>query len=75
MATTAKLRHEFDKRTDHNFQATEVLRNNERLWKQMGGPNPDELFEGTYQALAEAQRASDKIQNILDRGGDERDHG
>ncbi len=73
MATTAKLRHEFDKRTDHNFQATEVLRNNERLWKQMGGPNPDELFEGTYQALAEAQRASDKLQNILDRGGDERD--
>ncbi len=73
MATTAKLRHEFDKRTDNNFQATEVLRNNEKLWKEMGGPNPDELFDPSYQSLGEAQLAANKLQIILDKGGKDRD--
>ncbi len=73
MATTAKLRHEFDKRTDNNFQATEVLRNNEQLWKDVGGPNPDDLFDPTYQSLAEAQEAAEKLRTILDKGGKDRD--
>ena len=45
MATTAKLRHEFDKRTDHNFLATEVLNNNQSLWFEAGGPASKDLFD------------------------------
>ena len=55
MATTAKLRHEFDKRTDHNFLATEVLENNQSLWFQVGGPKAGDLFDPTYETLAEAR--------------------
>ena len=42
-ATTAKLRHELDKRMEQNELASEVLHNNERLWSSLGGPTPDEL--------------------------------
>ena len=73
MATTAKLRHEFDKRFDINFLATEALKNNERLWSQVGGPNPDDLFEPSYSDLADARRAAQKLQSMLDKGGKERD--
>ena len=66
MATTAKLRHEFDKRTDYNFLATEVLNNNQSLWFQVGGPRAMDLFDPSYAALAEARRAADKLQAKLD---------
>ena len=73
LATTSKLRHEWDKRTEHNFLAVQVLENNEHLWKHARGPLPEDLFDPSDSNLESARCAADTLQRMLDSGGNERD--
>ena len=64
IATGAKLKAEWERRSASNGTAVDVLHANARLWQTVHGPTPEDLFRPTAQALAEARRAADDLEAI-----------
>ena len=56
IATSAKLRHCWEKRSDDNSRAVDVLHHNQREWHSVGGPDPEELF---HPSATDLERAKD----------------
>ena len=65
IATSAKLKNEWERRSADNSVAADVLHANAQVWKVVKGPAPDELFHPTPQALFEARRAADDLEHIV----------
>ena len=64
IATGAKLKAEWERRSAVNSAAVDVLHANAKLWATVHGPNPEDLFRPSAQALAEARRAADDLEAI-----------
>ena len=64
IATGAKLKAEWERRSADNAVAVDVLHDNAQIWKVAQGPAPDDLFRPTPSALAEAWRAADDLEHI-----------
>jgi hypothetical protein len=64
IATSAKLKAEWERRSADNSTAVDVLHANAQLWNIVHGPSPEDLFRPTAQALAEARRAADDLEGI-----------
>ena len=72
VATTAKLRHEFEQRADENADAVSVLHNHQHLWRSVGGPEPDVLFRPSNDDIENASRCCDTLRSMAkadDRDG------
>ena len=61
MATTAKLRHEFEQRANENADAVSVLHNHQHLWRSVGGPEPDALFRPSTDDIENASRCCETL--------------
>ena len=64
IATGAKLKAEWERRSSDNSVAADVLHGNAQIWKTVKGPAPDELFRPTSAALLEARRAANDLEHI-----------
>ena len=69
LATSQKLRAEWDRRLDNNSIAVDRIQENRELWLQAGGPDPDSLQAPTEILLAEAKRTVDVLSLILEKHG------
>ena len=72
VASTSKLRREFEKRTENNSTAVNILHNNQHLWLSVDGPPPDELFRPSAANIEKSKQCSDTLQRMCavdDRDG------
>ena len=66
VASTSKLRREFEKRAAANAEATTILHNNHHLWKSVGGPWPDDLFRPSPSDLEKAQQCCEVLEHMTE---------
>ena len=66
VATTAKLRNEFEKRAQDNADAVSVLHNNQHLWESVGGPCPDRLFRPSTKDIEHATRCCETLLRLAE---------
>ena len=71
IASTAKLRKEFQKRSDDNSMACDVLHNHQHLWASVGGPLVESLFRPSAGDIEQAQQCCDTLQKMIE--GDDPD--
>ena len=71
VASTAKLRREFEKRSDDNSAACDVLHNNQHLWASVGGPQVESLFRPSVEDIEQAKECCDTLQKMAE--GDDPD--
>ena len=71
VASTAKLRREFEKRSDDNSAACNVLNNHQHLWASVGGPQVDSLFRPSIGDIEQAKECCDTLQKMAE--GDDPD--
>jgi hypothetical protein len=69
LATSQKLRNEWDKRLENNSIAVDRIQENRELWLQAGGPDPDALQTPTEILLAEANRTVEVLNLMLEKHG------
>ena len=69
IASTAKLRKEFEKRNEDNSVACDVLHNHQHLWASVGGPQVDSLFCPSVANLEKAKQCSETLEQMAE--GDE----
>ena len=66
IASTAKLRKEFEKRNEDNSTACDVLHNHQHLWASVGGPQVDSLFRPSVAGLEKAKQCSDTLEKMAE---------
>jgi hypothetical protein len=66
VATSVKLKSEYEKRQLENAAACDILHTNEKLWRSVQGPDPGKLFEPTPYALVEGLRAASELEAMID---------
>ena len=71
IASTAKLRKEFQKRSDDNSMACDVLHNHQHLWASVGGPLVESLFRPSAGDIEQAKQCCDTLQKMIE--GDDPD--
>ena len=71
VASTAKLRREFEKRSDDNSAACNVLNNHQHLWASVGGPQVDSLFRPSIGDIEQAKECCGTLQKMAE--GDDPD--
>ena len=69
IASTAKLRKEFEKRNEDNSVAFDVLHNHQHLWASVGGPQAHSLFRPSAANLEKAKQCSETLEQMAE--GDE----
>ena len=69
IASTAKLRKEFEKRNEDNSVACDVLHNHTHLWASVGGPQVESLFRPSAANLEKAKQCSETLEQMAE--GDE----
>ena len=69
LATSSKLRAEWDRRLDNNSIASDVLSSNRELWASAGGPNPESLLTPTESALDLCAKTVVTLQAMLAKHG------
>ena len=52
VATTSKIMHERETRSEQNSRAADVIHGNLAIWRLVGGPDPEALLTPTLEALA-----------------------
>ena len=65
IATGAKLKAEWERRSENNSVAVDVLHGNEQIRRSVQGPATEELFRPTPAALSDARRAADDLEHIV----------
>ena len=66
VATSAKLRNEFEKRADDNSEAVRILHDNCQMWTSVGGPSPDVLFRPDQQKIETANRCCETLRKMAE---------
>ena len=69
LATTSKLRQEWDRRLENNALSVDRLLSNRGLWLQAGGIDPVMLATPTEMHLEEASRTVGTLRAMLERHG------
>jgi len=69
-ATRLALVQEHAKRQAGNDAATAIIRANQELWRDAGGPLPEQLEDPTAKTLQEARVATAYLQQRFEEGGD-----
>ena len=69
VATTEKLRKEWEKRLENNAVAVDRLQENRDLWMSAGGPDPETLATPTLQQLDEVVRVVSTLDAMLEKHG------
>ena len=69
IASTAKLRKEFEKRNEDNSVACDILHNHTHLWTSVGGPQVESLFRPSVANLEKAKQCSETLEQMA--AGDE----
>ena len=71
VASTTKLCREFEKRSNDNSDACDVLQNHQHLWASVGGPQVDSLFRPSIGDIEQAKECCDTLQKMAE--GDDPD--
>ena len=66
IASTAKLRKEFEKRSEGNSVACDVLHNHQHMWASVGGPQVDSLFRPSVGDIHRANECCDTLQKMAE---------
>ena len=66
VATTAKLRNEFEKRAQENADAVSVLHNNQHLWDSVGGLCPDKFFRPSTKDIEHATWCCETLRRLAE---------
>ena len=66
IASTVKLRKEFEKRNEDNSTACDVLHNHQHLWASVGGPQVESLFRPSVAGLEKAKQCSDTLEKMAE---------
>ena len=61
VASTAKLRNEFQKRSNDNSAACDILYNHQDVWASVGGPPPESLFRPSTEDLELARECCETL--------------
>ena len=69
MATSAKLRVEWDRRLEKNAAAVDVLNSNRQLWCAAGGPEPEALTNPTEILVDHCQKTVMVLESMLQKHG------
>ena len=69
IASTSKLRKEFEKRSEDNSVACDVLHNHQHVWASVGGPQVESLFRPSVANLEKAKQCSETLEQMAE--GDE----
>ena len=69
LATSAKLRAEWDRRLDKNALAIDILSSNQQLWESAGGPDPESLGNPTESGLDHCAKTVVVLQAMLAKHG------
>ena len=67
-ATSVKLRTCYDNRSNDNATAADILKNN-RLWKRLGGPNPETLFSPSRSSLDRCAACVAALEEVEEKDG------
>ena len=66
IASTVKLRKEFEKQNEDNSTACDVLQNHQHLWTSVGGPQVESLFRPSVAGLEKAKQCSDTLEKMAE---------
>ena len=69
LATSTKLRAEWDRRLEKNSAAADVLNSNRRLWLHVGGKEPDTLVSPTEASIDHCHKTVEALQAMLQKYG------
>jgi len=69
LASTSKLRAEWDKRMERNGVALDVLNSNRQLWFQAGGADPESMASPTQLSLDHCAKTVDVLKAMLKKHG------
>ncbi len=69
LASSAKLRAEWDRRLDKNAVAVDVLNTNRQLWLKADGPDPENLGNPTESLLEHCAKTVGVLQAMLAKHG------
>ena len=69
LATSTKLRAEWDRRLEKNSAAADVLNSNRRLWLHVGGKEPDTLVSPTEPSIDHCYKIVEVLQGMLQQHG------
>ena len=69
LASSGKLREEWDRRLERNSVAVDVLNDNRELWMTAGGPDPDTLAAPTEISLEHSSSTVLVLQSMLQKHG------
>ena len=64
IASTAKMRKEFEKRNEDNSVACDVLHNQQHFWASVGGPQVASLFRPSAANLEKAKQCSETLEQM-----------
>jgi len=69
IASSQKLRQEWDKRLENNSLAVDRLQENRELWLRAGGPDPEQLASPTEFHMEEVSKTLSTLAAMLERHG------
>ena len=69
LATSAKLRAEWDRRLDKNSAGVDILNSNLQLWTKAGGTDPETLASPTEIMLEHCAKTVEVLQAMLQKHG------
>ena len=69
LATSTKLRAEWDRRLEKNSAAADVLNSNRRLWLQAGGNEPETLVSPTEASIDHCHKTVEILHKMLQKYG------
>ena len=69
IASSQKLRQEWDKRLENNALAVDRLQENRELWLRAGGPDPEQLASPTEIDMEEVSKTLSTLAAMLERHG------
>ena len=69
IASTDKLKREWERRLDDNGRSVDVLLNNMHLWSHVDGPHPEDLRAPSEVALLEAKQCCEALARMAEAHG------
>ena len=68
LATTSKILREREARGEQNARSVAVIYDNEKIWRLVGGPDPEALLAPTAEALALVQETCTSLEKLVEAG-------